>query len=83
MKSAMTRGAGERLTGQVKWFDAKKGFGFIERADGSGDLFVHHSDVDMTGFRQLQEGETVEFEVGEGKKGPKAVRCRVVMMAAN
>jgi len=68
----------ESLTGTVKWFDAKKGFGFITCADGRGDMFVHHSDVSMKGFRQLNEGEVVEFEIGPGKKGPKAVNVKVV-----
>jgi len=66
------------MTGKVKWFDEKKGFGFIERDDGQGDLFVHHSDVDMKGFRALKDGEMVEFGVGTGKKGPKAVRVKVI-----
>ncbi len=64
-------------TGEVKWFDPKKGFGFITRDDGLADVFVHHSDVDMKGFRLLNEGERVEFELGPGKKGVKAVKVRV------
>lgn len=66
------------MTGKVKWFDAKKGFGFIERDDGLEDVFVHHSDVDMKGFRQLKEEERVEFEIAPGKKGLKAVKVRVI-----
>jgi len=59
-------------TGKVKWFDAKKGFGFIVPDDGGKDLFVHHSDIMMQGFKELNDGQAVEYEVGEGKKGPCA-----------
>jgi len=58
--------------GTVKWFDDKKGFGFIEREDGSGDIFVHHSAINSTGFRSLSEGDRVSFEVKQGPKGPAA-----------
>lgn len=60
------------LKGTVKWFSDAKGFGFIEREDGP-DVFVHFSAVDGSGFRSLQEGDVVEFEVTEGPKGPQAV----------
>jgi len=59
-------------TGTVKWFNRQKGFGFIVPDDGGGDLFVHHTDILMEGFKKLDEGQTVEYEVGEGKKGPCA-----------
>jgi CspA family cold shock protein len=59
-------------TGTVKWFDGKKGFGFIVPDDGGNELFVHHSDIVMDGFKDLNDGQAVEFEVGEGKKGPCA-----------
>ena len=59
-------------TGTVKWFDGKKGFGFITPDDGGSDLFVHHTDIEMSGFKNLQDDQQVEFEVGEGKKGPCA-----------
>lgn len=59
-------------TGKVKWFDAKKGFGFITPDDGSKDLFVHHSEINIEGYALLDEGQKVEFAIGEGKKGPCA-----------
>jgi CspA family cold shock protein len=59
-------------TGTVKWFDGKKGFGFIVPDDGGNELFVHHSDIVMEGFKDLNDGQAVEFEVGEGEKGPCA-----------
>ena len=58
--------------GTVKWFNSTKGYGFITPDDGGDDLFVHHSDVNMTGYASLDEGQKVQFEVGEGKKGPCA-----------
>jgi cold shock protein len=67
-----------RMTqGTVKWFNAEKGFGFITVADGQ-DVFVHYSNIDMTGFRVLEEGQTVEFTVGSGQKGPQAESVRIV-----
>ncbi|WP_423822300.1 cold-shock protein [Salinisphaera sp. SPP-AMP-43] len=59
--------------GTVKWFSSEKGFGFIAPEDGSKDLFVHFSEIKMQGFATLEDGQAVEFEVGEGKKGPCAV----------
>lgn len=61
-----------RMTGTVKWFNDQKGFGFISRADGQKDCFVHHSAIEGSGYRSLTEGETVEFDVVEGQKGPAA-----------
>ena len=58
-------------TGIVKWFDDKKGYGFIEKEEG-GDIFVHHSAINMSGFRSLAEGDRVKFDVEQGKKGPAA-----------
>lgn len=57
--------------GTVKWFSEKKGFGFIEQEDGN-DLFVHHSDIEMEGFRTLSEGDRVSFNIEESDRGPKA-----------
>lgn len=61
------------MFGKVKWFDAKKGYGFIEAEDGSGDVFVHYSDILSEGFKTLKEGERVKFEVADSPKGKKAV----------
>lgn len=58
--------------GTVKWFNRKRGFGFITPEDGGDDLFVHHSEVKMDGYAKLEEGQAVEYEIGEGKKGPCA-----------
>ncbi len=60
-----------RSTGKVKWFDDSKGFGFITR-EGEADVFVHYSAIDGQGFKTLVEGQTVEFELREGPKGPQA-----------
>jgi CspA family cold shock protein len=63
--------------GTVKWFNEKKGYGFIEQEDGP-DVFVHHSGINAQGFRTLQEGDRVTFTVEQGKKGPAAVNVTVV-----
>jgi len=59
------------MIGTVKWFNAEKGYGFIS-ADGSPDVFVHHSAITGDGFKSLDEGQSVEFEVTQGAKGPQA-----------
>lgn len=59
-------------TGTVKWFNASKGFGFLVPDDGGDDLFVHHSEIKTEGYASLDEGQKVEFEIGEGRKGPCA-----------
>ncbi|GAA4782157.1 cold-shock protein [Microbacterium gilvum] len=64
--------------GTVKWFNAEKGYGFITVADGSQDVFVHYSNIEMSGFRVLEEGQSVEFTVGAGQKGPQAETVRPV-----
>ncbi len=58
--------------GTVKWFNEEKGFGFLTPADGSNDCFVHHSAIQGSGFKKLEEGERVEFDIVEGAKGPAA-----------
>ncbi len=59
-------------TGTVKWFNSSKGFGFINQDNGGEDLFVHHSEIKSGGYASLNEGQKVEYEVGQGKKGPCA-----------
>jgi cold shock protein len=61
-----------RLKGTVKWFNNAKGFGFIGREDGSPDVFVHYSAINNEGYKSLQEGDQVEFEIVDGQKGPQA-----------
>jgi len=63
--------------GTVKWFDDKKGYGFIEQDNGP-DVFVHHSGINALGFKSLDEGENVEFDIEQGNKGPAAVNVRVI-----
>jgi len=63
--------SGERVTGTVKWFNDDKGFGFIER-EGGQDVFVHHTAIQMEGFKTLKEGQKVTMEVTQGQKGPQA-----------
>jgi len=63
-------------TGTVKWFNAEKGYGFIEREDGD-DVFVHYSAIQKDGYRTLEEGQRVEFDIGPGKKGEEAQNVRV------
>jgi len=62
----------DRMTGTVKWFNDDKGFGFIER-EGGEDVFVHFSSIRGDGFKSLQDGQEVEFILGEGQKGPQAL----------
>ena len=62
----------EVKNGTVKWFNDKKGFGFIEPSEGGKDLFVHMSSIQMEGFKTLRDGQSVEYEVGESEKGPAA-----------
>ena len=63
--------------GTVKFFNAQKGFGFISREDGD-DVFVHYSNIEGSGYRSLEEGQAVEFEIGEGRKGEEAQNVRAI-----
>ncbi len=68
----------ERQLGKVKWFNSQKGFGFISPQDGGRDVFVHYSAVEGEGYRNLEEGELVEFTVEQSPKGPRAANVRRV-----
>ncbi|MGC9384128.1 MAG: cold-shock protein [Kosmotogaceae bacterium] len=63
------------MTGTVKWFNNKKGYGFITKDDGE-DVFVHYSAIDMEGFKTLEEGQRVEFEIEQSEKGPQAIEVK-------
>ncbi len=67
----------ERVRGTVKWFNGDKGYGFIAQEDGP-DVFVHYSEIQGSGYRSLDEGDTVEFEITEGRKGKQASAVTVV-----
>jgi CspA family cold shock protein len=66
------------VSGTVKWFSDEKGYGFIERENGEGDVFVHHSAIEGEGFKTLIEGQRVEFDVVQGQKGPAAENVKKV-----
>lgn len=66
------------VEGTVKWFNAEKGFGFLEREDGQGDVFVHFSAINAEGYRTLEEGQRVTFEVVQDAKGPRAENVTVI-----
>ena len=67
----------ERIVGTVKWFNGSKGYGFITRDNGP-DVFVHYSAIQSEGFRNLEEGQKVEFEVEQGNKGPQAAKVTIL-----
>jgi len=64
--------------GTVKWFNGEKGYGFISVDGGGADVFVHYSEINGSGFRTLDEGQRVEFEIGQGQKGPQAQAVRAI-----
>jgi cold shock protein len=65
------------MQGKVKWFNAEKGFGFIEKDDG-GDVFVHFSAIQAQGYKSLEEGQSVEFDVVDGERGPQATNVTLL-----
>ena len=66
------------IKGTVKWFNGSKGYGFITREDGGADVFVHFSGIAGEGYKSLEEGNAVEFEVTQGQKGPQAINVKLV-----
>jgi CspA family cold shock protein len=75
VNSTLEKEVSTMAEGTVKFFSEQKGYGFIEQEDGP-DVFVHHSDINMEGFKNLAEGDRVSFEIGEGAKGPAAKNVR-------
>lgn len=73
----------ERIEGVVKWFSAEKGYGFIKQGDDQPDVFVHYTAIDASGYRSLDEGDEVEFEITEGRKGMQASAVKVLRKATN
>ncbi|HKC29409.1 MAG TPA: cold-shock protein [Jatrophihabitans sp.] len=66
------------MQGTVKWFNAEKGYGFIAPDGGGQDVFVHYSEIQTQGFRTLDEGQKVEFEIGQGQRGPQATSVQPI-----
>ncbi len=75
----LNRDTSQKAVGKVKWFNDVKGYGFIARDDNS-DVFVHHTSIRMEGYRTLQEGELVAYELRDGKKGPQALNVKREML---
>jgi cold shock protein len=76
--TVLERETQQMVQGTVKWFNSEKGFGFITPDNGGGDVFVHYSEIKGNGFRSLEENARVEFEIGQGQKGPQATSVSVI-----
>ena len=76
-KNLKSKEDGAMADGIVKWFNERKGYGFIEQDEGP-DVFIHHSGINATGFKSLNEGDRVSFDIEEGQKGPRAVNVTVI-----
>lgn len=77
LKRIVAKGVNTVPRGVVKWFNVEKGYGFIQQEEGS-DIFVHYTGIKGEGFRKLEEGQAIEFDITEGKKGPQAVNVVIV-----
>ena len=77
LKNFLRKGGVVMINGTVKWFNNQKGYGFIEQEDGP-DVFVHHSAINATGFKSLNDGDRVTFEIEQGQKGPAAANVSIV-----
>jgi CspA family cold shock protein len=71
----------DRMVGEVKWFNAEKGYGFIKLSEGGADIFVHYSAIEAAGYKSLNEGDRVEFEIVDGRKGKQANNVKVLAQA--
>ena len=81
VKMTSSKPKSDKTLGIVKWFSAQKGYGFITPEDGTDDIFVHFSNIDMEGFRKLDQGDQVEFNLNESEegKGPEALNVKVIV----
>lgn len=70
------------MKGYVKWFNSQKGWGFVTRDDGDGDVFIHYSKINMEGFKTLKQGDEVEFDLEEGNRGPIAANVKPTKLLA-
>lgn len=74
----MAKAQQSKVQGKVKWFNATKGYGFIERTDGGGDVFVHYTGIEGKGYKSLDQDQMVEFEIVQGERGPQAAHVTVI-----
>ncbi len=76
MSEQFTSSPTQELTGTVLWFNSEKGYGFLKPENGGEDIFVHHSNINVSGYASLNEGQQVSFELGSGPKGPTAINVQ-------